>query len=276
MSYAYFLKCDLNFADHSPSDEFNTEEFVTLYPKHTEDYNADDPAHRHEFSDEWTLDVFATSEASGEKSRHCTCGERCDVTEVPFVDASQIYVNFTVNDWSKAGIDFVTSNSLMLGSDNGEFMQDDAMTRAMCVTLLWRIAGRPKAQTDHGFTDIDPTQTWYHEAVRWAAENNIVNGTTETTFTPEDFITREQIATILYRYVTTFLGIDTSGSRADITVFADCSSISDYALDALSWANAEGLFRGITLSPEVTILDPLSYTTREQVAVLFTRFLIGE
>ncbi len=172
------------------------------------------------------------------------------------------------SDWYYDAVKYVVNNGLMNGMGNNEFQPNAPMTRAMLVTVLWRYVGEPM-EGENIFADV-PEGTWYTDAVAWAAENGIVNGTSPTTFDPEGYITREQIATILYRYCSQ-QGIDTS-KRADLSIFPDGDMTSNYALETLSWANAEGLINGTKVGSTV-YLDPQGNATRAQVATILMRFI---
>ena len=151
----------------------------------------------------------------------------------------------------------------MNGVAEGKFSPDATTSRAMIVTILWRLEGWPEA-ADSAFGDL--TQDWYIRAVNWAAENGIVNGMSADRFAPNDPITREQFAAILYRYAE-YKGKDVTAS-ADLSRFTDAYGIHEYALDAMSWANAEGLITGLT----ETTLDPVGKATRAQAATILFRF----
>ena len=140
----------------------------------------------------------------------------------------------------------------------GLFAPNSETTRAQLVTILHRLAGQPAPSGDSGFSDVE-TGTWYTDAVAWAAQNGIVNGVSDTQFAPGDDITREQLAVILYRYAT-YQGYDVS-QRADLSGFVDAGTISTYAQEALSWANAQGLVLGFeddSLRPQGNASRPRS------------------
>ena len=144
------------------------------------------------------------------------------------------------------------------------FEPDTSMTRAMLVTVLWRYAGKP-AEGENTFTDV-PAGLWYTDAVAWAAHNNIVSGVGDNKFDPNGNITREQMATILYRYASS-QGLDTS-AKADLSAFPDAGNISGYAQSPLGWAVAEGLIKGSDGK-----LLPQGNATRAQVATILMRFI---
>ncbi|MBR3991660.1 MAG: S-layer homology domain-containing protein, partial [Clostridia bacterium] len=150
---------------------------------------------------------------------------------------------------------------------NNRFAPDSNATRAMVVTMLWKLEGE-KTGKPNTFTDV-PSGIWYEKAVNWAAENSIVMGTTETTFSPDVAITREQLAAILYRYAE-YAGLD-RGTDGDLSRFPDAGKAHKYAKDALAWAVGAGLIGGVK-SGEVDLLDPAGYATREQFAAIIGRY----
>lgn len=226
----------------------------------------------HDFADEWTVDVEPTAESEGQKSRHCSrCDEVTDIIViaklVEIIDTSKKFID-VVESWSKPGIDYVVSYGYMNGTGNGTtFSPSGTMSRSMIVTVLYRIAGQPSHSGANPFTDINTG--WYYDAVLWAYENGIVTGTSATTFAPDGAVTREQMATFLYRFAN-HMGYDTT-NKADLTVFPDASKVGSWAYDALAWANAEGLIIGAVVGGE-TVLNPQGAATREQVATILMRF----
>lgn len=268
VGYEYFLRGSDNFGNHTLSEDYTTSEFTSQYPISRTDYSPN-----HSFTDQWYIDRYATANQIGSKSHHCLiCGNKIDVTTVPYLDASIFLKNFKSKKWSIDGINFVYSNGFMGDTGNGDFEQTGKMTRSMFVTVLWRIAGSPTPDTvaSEIFTDINPKQKWYHSAVAWAYENGIVTGTSATTFSPNGDVTREQIATFLYRFAANYQHIDVSREN-DLTVFSDSNTVSKYAYKPLAWANAEGLIKG-QASGNDSILAPKNNASREEVAVVVTRF----
>ena len=155
-------------------------------------------------------------------------------------------------------------NGMMNGVTDTTFAPGSTTTRGMIVTILYRLEGEPDTAAS-SFTDV-AANMYYADAVAWAQTNSIVTGITETTFAPDQAITREQMAAILYRYVQ-FKGWDvTAGSG--LSAYADASRISAYAVEAMRWANAEGLITGVT----DTALEPQDSATRAQVATILMRF----
>lgn len=171
--------------------------------------------------------------------------------------------------WSYSDIMYVTDNGLMNGKAEGIFAPAETMTRAMVVTVLYRLEGSPELRFQPAFTDVKDG-TWYSAAVNWASINKIVEGMGDGKYEPMADVTREQLATVIMRYAEYKLIIPEE--RADITVYADYGRVHDYAKDALSWANAVGLITGVT----ETTLEPRSGATREQFAAILRRFTEGE
>ncbi len=158
---------------------------------------------------------------------------------------------------------YAYNNALFAGTSETAFSPDTKMTRAMLVTVLWRLEGSPKS-AEPAFDDV--RGTWCSKAVGWAAANGIVNGYSESVFAPSAVITREQMAAILYRYAA-FKGVDVSAA-VDLSSFADLDSVSAYALDAMSWASAEGILKGNNGR-----LMPTDGASRAQVAAIMHRFI---
>lgn len=171
-------------------------------------------------------------------------------------------------DWAHAGLDYCIENGMLNGTSATTIEPSSATTRAQLVTILWRQHGSPTPKQACAFTDL--TQSWYKDAVAWAAETGVVNGTTPTTFDPNSYVSRQDAATILYRYTQNVLGKDVSGS-ADISTFPDYSSVSGYARTAMAWSNSAGLIKGTNVNG-VDYLDPRGNTTRAQIATILMRF----
>lgn len=179
-----------------------------------------------------------------------------------------LFVDVPENIWYYPAVQYAVSNKLMNGIGNQKFDPEGAMTRAMLVTVLWRYAGEPR-QGSNSFTDV-PNGLWYSDAVAWAAHNGIVSGIGNNRFDPDGKITREQMATILFRYSNS-LGMITS-DRAGLGSFPDGGKVSGYAKDALSWAVAEGLITGSASGGKV-YLEPQGNATRAQVATILMRYI---
>jgi hypothetical protein len=177
---------------------------------------------------------------------------------MPFTDVNE-------GDWFYDVVLYAYENGLMTGTSADAFAPNTATTRGMIVSMLARLEGVTSSE-DAGFADVAEND-WYATAVNWAASVGVVNGYEDNTFRPNAPITREQMAAILYNYAD-YKGYDVS-ARADLSDYADAASISSWAEDVLSWANAEGLINGMT----TTTIDPQGATTRAQTAAMFERFL---
>lgn len=160
----------------------------------------------------------------------------------------------------------ISEHGLMTGTGKNTFSPDFPATRSMIVSILHRLEGAPITQSDSGFYDIT-ANSWYENAVTWASTNGIVSGYEDGSFRPNEVITREQLAAILYRYAI-FKSVDTS-INADLSNFADATSISSWAEEALCWANTAGLVNGISDD----LIDPQGTATRAQVAVIIERLI---
>jgi hypothetical protein len=193
--------------------------------------------------------------------------EAADLTvTVRSVRASERFTDVPAGSWYEEAIGFVTDRGLFQGTSDTTFSPELSMTRAMLVTVLWRLDGKPSPSAAAGFDDV-PGGQWYSEAVSWAAANGIVDGYGDGRFGPDDPITREQMAVILYRYCA-FKGYETS-EPADISRYDDAESVSSWAREAMCWANGAGLITGMT----ETTLAPKETATRAQVATILMRFV---
>ncbi len=181
---------------------------------------------------------------------------------------SKAYTDVDTSLWYHEGIDYVLLAGLFNGTSATTFEPNADMTRAMLVTVLWRLDGEPNTAATNLFSDVS-AGTWYTDAVIWAAENDIVKGYDADTFGPNDPITREQLAAILYRYAS-YKGYDVSASDS-LETFTDLKSVSNWALTSVKWAVAEGLITGMS----ETTLDPVGNASRAQVATILMRFVGG-
>ncbi|MBR2013409.1 MAG: S-layer homology domain-containing protein, partial [Clostridia bacterium] len=170
--------------------------------------------------------------------------------------------------WYYNAVNYAVEKGLMNGVGNGNFSPDGSATRAMLVTLLHRMEGKPKVSAKTPFTDLNAD--WYKASIAWAYANKIVNGTSAITYSPDAPLTREQFATILYRYCKKYPASDVR-AEAQLSGYPDHKDISGYAKDAMLWANAEGLITGSDEGGTV-YLRPKQTTTRAQMATIFQRF----
>jgi uncharacterized repeat protein (TIGR02543 family) len=229
----------------------------------------------------WDMGVVAaapTLTATGKLIQTCTVCHEQKETVLPMLTLceggegcpSSAYVDVPESThWAHVGIDFVLKSGLFYGTSDTTFEPDGEMTRAMLVTVLYRLEGQPKPTTENPFGDV-AAGTWYTDAVIWAAENKIVNGIGGDLFDPDGSVTREQMAAILYRY-SVFKGL-TMAQGAFAMTYPDEAGISAYALEAMRWANAEKLINGTELDGTV-YLDPQGSATRAQVAAILMRYV---
>lgn len=219
------------------------------------------------YTDDYTQEQDSkefTSSGSGNKAPNKTEDKSENKTETaqtsetcPFVDAA--------NHWAYEAIKYVYNKSIMQGSAKEIFAPDEGMTRAMLVTVLYRLENPEVKERTHSFSDIADGQ-WYAQAVCWAAESKVVNGVSETEFAPNDNITREQMATVIYRYAK-MKGYDTE-KASELAGFEDANEISEYAQDAVKWANAAEIINGVSENR----LSPKTTATRAQAAAILMRF----
>ena len=181
--------------------------------------------------------------------------------EATFTDVSE-------TAWYKNSVDYAVEHGLMNGTGTNTFEPESTMTRAMLVTVLWRYANAPKPGANP-FTDV-PNGKWYTDAVAWAAENGVVNGVGDGKFEPDGSVTREQMATILYRYAQK-VGIDTS-KHTELSAFPDASRVSAYARAPMQWIVAEGVIGGSRENGQ-DWLNPQGNATRAEVATILMRFI---
>ena len=187
---------------------------------------------------------------------------------VTFEQAPLPFPDVTEGDWFYDAVRYAYETGLMDGVGDSLFAPNSETTRAQLVTILYRLEGEPEVSGTSGFTDVEDG-TWYTDAVAWAAANGIVNGVSETEFAPGKDITREQLATILFRYAEA-KGYDVS-ARADLSAYTDADQIQSYAAESVAWAVAEGLIQGF----EDNTLRPAGNATRAQIATILMRFCEG-
>jgi hypothetical protein len=176
------------------------------------------------------------------------------------------FTDVKAGDWFYDAVKYAVQNELFNGTSATAFGPNTDMTRAMLVTVLYRLEGKPVVTAANSFADAEGGQ-WYTDAVLWANAYGIVTGYDNSLFGAADSITREQMAVILYRYAA-FKKYDTAKTN-DLEVYTDASSASPYALNALKWANSEGLITGRT----TTALAPSGTATRAEVAAMFQRLI---
>lgn len=178
---------------------------------------------------------------------------------LPFTDVSW-------DHWAYSAVKRVYTRSLMVGVSDTSFAPDQALSRAMLASVLYRLAGEPAVTAENPFTDV-PADRWYTDAVIWAAENGIVVGCGDGTFRPNAPATRAQTAVMLYAYAN-FAGRNTS-QRADLSAFADAADVPSWALAEMQWANAAQLILG----RDGKLLAPNAETTRAEMASILSTFI---
>ena len=221
--------------------------------------------------DNGTVTKQPTATETGIKTFTCT---RCGETKTETIPAGSCpSAGFTdvpgEGNWAHAGIDYCVANGLMSGVGDNLFAPKMTTTRAQIVQILYNLEGEPKVSGTMPFTDL--TQNWYKDAVLWAYQTGVVSGTSATTFAPDLPVTREQIAVILMGYAEKVLGVTRTWTPADLSVYPDAGSVSDWAKDALADAVALGLISGASNGGQ-TYLEPQGSATREQVATILMEF----
>ena len=198
--------------------------------------------------------------------------ERTVLFEIPEeVPTPPVYVCFfrdfsdCTEQWYHEAVDYAVSEGLMNGIGEGLFDPKGTLLRSMTVTVLHRAAGSPSVSEAATFSDVTPEQ-WYSDAINWAYENKIVNGVSETKFGLENYVTREQLTTMLLRYAA-YCGHELTAS-GDLSSFADADSVSDFAVEAMCWAVAQGIMNG-----DGGRLNPQGNATRAQCAKILICFL---
>ena len=193
-----------------------------------------------------------------------TAKDKVVVTFEKVEDQKLSFTDVQSTDWFAEAVDFVVDQGLFAGISETEFGPNVEMSRAMLVTVLYRLSGET-SNGDSGFTDV-PADAWYSAAVAWAKEAGVVSGISETAFAPNQPITREQMATILYSYANAQVGED---AKTALAAFTDAGNISSYATVPMSWAVEQGLLSGVGNQT----LEPQGVATRAQVATILRQFL---
>ena len=184
--------------------------------------------------------------------------------EVTFTNGKLPFTDVRESDWFYDDVVFAYENGLFSGTSDTTFSPNTSMTRAMLVTVLYRLEGQPAVNGRSGFSDVQ-YNGYYEDAVTWAADNGIVNGTSTSTFSPNVNVTREQMAAILYRYAQ-YKKYNTAASSS-LNSFSDHTSVSGYAVASLQWSVAEKLVNGSNGK-----LMPTGNASRAQVAAILHRF----
>ena len=185
------------------------------------------------------------------------------------VDVTQMFTDVTKN-WAYPGIQYCVTHGIMGGMGDGTFAPTGTTTRAQIVQILYNLEGTPAVSGTTPFTDL--TANWYKPAILWAYQNNVVAGTSPTTFDPEGPVTREQIAVILTQYMFHVLKMERTWTPADLSKFPDGAQVSSWAKEAMQDAVALGLINGTKASDGVVYLDPQGSAARQQVATILMNF----
>lgn len=204
----------------------------------------------------FTVTTYRTADMSVVDS--FTLNKAPERIDMPFEDVKESH-------WYHSAVEFVFSKGMMSGMSETRFGPNVTTNRAMLVSVLWRYEGCPEGFS-HSFSDVKPNH-YFDKAVAWAYENNIVAGKSADKYAPNDSLSREQMAAILYRYAN-YKDMDTD-TKADISVFTDLAKLDGYAVDAVKWAYGKGIITGMN----ETTLDPNGSATRAQLASILMRFL---
>ena len=213
-----------------------------------------------------------TATETGIRTYTCT---RCSVTKtetIPAtgsVDVTQMFTDVTKN-WAYPGIQYCVTHGIMGGMGDGTFAPTGTTTRAQIVQILYNLEGTPAVSGTTPFTDL--TANWYKPAILWAYQNNVVAGTSPTTFAPDQPVTREQIAVILTQYMFHVLKMNRTWTPADLSTFPDGANVSSWAKEAMQDAVALGLINGTKAPDGKVYLDPQGSATRQQVATILMNF----
>ena len=213
-----------------------------------------------------------TATETGVRTYTCTrCGETKTET-IPAtgsVDVTQMFTDVTKN-WAYPGIQYCVTHGIMGGMGDGTFAPTGTTTRAQIVQILYNLEGTPAVSGTTPFTDL--TANWYKPAILWAYQNNVVAGTSPTTFDPDQPVTREQIAVILTQYMFHVLKMNRTWTPADLSTFPDGASVSSWAKEAMQDAVALGLINGTKAPDGLVYLDPQGSAARQQVATILMNF----
>ena len=221
--------------------------------------------------DSGTVTKEPTATETGVRTFTCT---RCSATKtesipVVSVDVTQMFTDVEKN-WAYPGIQYCVTHGIMGGMGDGTFAPTGTTTRAQIVQILYNLEGTPAVSGTTPFADL--TANWYKPAILWAYQNNVVAGTSPTTFDPDQPVTREQIAVILTQYMFHVLKMERTWTPADLSTFPDGAQVSSWAKEAMQDAVALGLINGTKASDGVVYLDPQGSAARQQVATILMNF----
>ena len=228
------------------------------------------PALGHDW-DSGTVTKEPTATETGIRTYACTrCGEtKTESIPVVSVDVTQMFTDVEKN-WAYPGIQYCVTHGIMGGMGDGTFAPTGTTTRAQIVQILYNLEGTPAVSGTTPFTDL--TANWYKPAILWAYQNNVVAGTSPTTFDPDQPVTREQIAVILTQYMFHVLKMERTWTPADLSTFPDGANVSSWAKEAMQDAVALGLINGTKAPDGKVYLDPQGSAARQQVATILMNF----
>ena len=213
-----------------------------------------------------------TATETGVRTYTCTRCHETKTETIPAtgsVDVTQMFTDVTKN-WAYPGIQYCVTHGIMGGMGDGTFAPTGTTTRAQIVQILYNLEGTPAVSGTTPFTDL--TANWYKPAILWAYQNNVVAGTSPTTFAPDQPVTREQIAVILTQYMFHVLKMDRTWTPADLSTFPDGAQVSGWAKEAMQDAVALGLINGTKAPDGKVYLDPQGSAARQQVATILMNF----
>ena len=222
--------------------------------------------------DSGTVTKQPTATETGIRTYTCTRCHETKTETIPAtgsVDVTEMFTDVTKN-WAYPGIQYCVTHGIMGGMGNGTFAPTGTTTRAQIVQILYNLEGTPAVSGTTPFTDL--TANWYKPAILWAYQNNVVAGTSPTTFDPEGPVTREQIAVILTQYMFHVLKMNRTWTPADLSAFPDGAQVSGWAKEAMQDAVALGLINGTKAPDGLVYLDPQGSATRQQVATILMNF----
>ena len=212
-----------------------------------------------------------TATETGVRTYTCTRCHETKTESIPVVsvDVTQMFTDVEKN-WAYPGIQYCVTHGIMGGMGDGTFAPTGTTTRAQIVQILYNLEGTPAVSGTTPFTDL--TANWYKPAILWAYQNNVVAGTSPTTFDPDQPVTREQIAVILTQYMFHVLKMERTWTPADLSTFPDGAQVSGWAKEAMQDAVALGLINGTKAPDDKVYLDPQGSAARQQVATILMNF----
>ena len=212
-----------------------------------------------------------TATETGVRTYTCTRCHETKTESIPVVsvDVTQMFTDVEKN-WAYPGIQYCVTHGIMGGMGDGTFAPTGTTTRAQIVQILYNLEGTPAVSGTTPFTDL--TANWYKPAILWAYQNNVVAGTSPTTFDPDQPVTREQIAVILTQYMFHVLKMERTWTPADLSKFPDGAQVSSWAKEAMQDAVALGLINGTKAPDGAVYLDPQGSAARQQVATILMNF----